>query len=692
MTVTSAGSTEKEPGASAAAGAVQGAFGADYSSPFVPVGVTPRYPAPRANIKPAQGNGSWLQRVLPVLFAHKKIFFVSLVASFVGLAVQVLIPAVVAEAIDKGLNQNGDLTMYVGLIVALGCLRFGLNYTSRLFMLKTAYRVEYDLRNIMYEHLSRMSFSFYDRVQSGELISRGNSDIRQVQMYLAMAPIVFVQCSVAVLAFILMLTINVPLAFVAMSTMPFVFVVAIRMRRYMFPVSWLAQARLADVATVVDENINGVRVVKSFAAEEQQLRKLTAAARRTEWANVKDADIRAHWAPLIENLPRLGQALVLLYGGYLAVHGQATVGDIVAFNAYVLMLQPPFRQLGMVMMMGQRAAASAGRIFEVLDEQPTVVDHPGAVDLVECDGDVHFDHVAYDYANGTHVLTDFELHLAPGETVALVGRTGTGKSTVARLLARFYDVTGGAVRIDGRDIRDVTLPSLRHQIGMVLDEPFLFSVSIRDNIAYGRPDASMDDIVAAARAAGADDFIRAMPEGYDTVVGERGFTLSGGQRQRIAIARTLVVNPPILVLDDATSAIDVQIEQQIHAALSDLMAHRTTLIIAHRLSTISLADRVAVVEDGRVIAEGTHAELLEREPRYAEILAQTEEDANRRAEEREAARAEYERVDERRIARAVAADVTSSREFDADIAETADFDPDPDPELDPQLAPRGGMD
>ena len=265
----------------------------------------------------------------------------------------------------------------------------------------------------------------------------------------------------------------------------------------------------------------------------------------------------------------------------------------------------------MILMMGQRAAASAQRIYEVLDEQPDVVDRPGAVDLVECRGDVHFDDVSVRRTpNGTPVLDDFELHLRPGETVALVGRTGSGKSTVARLLARFYDVTGGAVRIDGHDVRDLTLPSLRHHIGMVLDEPFLFSVSIRDNIAYGRPDAPFDDVVAAAAiAAGADDFIRALPEGYDTVVGERGYTLSGGQRQRIAIARTLLVNPPILVLDDATSAIDVQIEQQIHDALRELMAGRTTLIIAHRLSTISLADRVAVLEGGRVVAEGTHAEL-----------------------------------------------------------------------------------
>ena len=648
-----------------------GAFGADVTSPFVPVGVTPDYPPPRAHIAPDKGSGSWIQRMRPIVLAHKWMFGFSLLASFLGLVVQVQIPNEVGQAIDSLKDPSGtSLEHFVTIIAVLATIRFVLTYLSRNYLLKTAYRIEYDLRNIMYEHLSRMSFSFYDRVQSGQLISRANSDIRSVQMYLTFAPSILVQCSVAVLAFVEMLTINVPLALVTMSTMPFVYIVGVRMRKQMFPVSWLIQSRLADVATVVDENINGVRVVKSFAAEDQQLQHLTGAAMRAEWANVKDADIRAKWSPLIENLPRLGQAIVLFYGGYLAINGQASVGDIIAFNAYVLMLQPPFRQLGMILMMGQRASASAQRIYEVLDEQPDVVDRPGAVDLVDCAGDVHFDDVSFGYASAsgagaTPVLDGFELHVRPGETVALVGRTGSGKSTASRLLARFYDVSDGAVRVDGHDVRDVTLPSLRHHIGMVLDEPFLFSVSIRDNIAYGRPDASFDDVRAAATAAGADEFVRALPEGYDTVVGERGFTLSGGQRQRLSIARTLLVNPPILVLDDATSAIDVQIEQQIHDALRGLMADRTTLIIAHRLSTISLADRVAVVEGGRIIAQGTHAELLATEPRYAEILAQSDADADL-----DLAGADGD-ADLDAVA---AADVERSRVLDADIAEMRDED------------------
>jgi ATP-binding cassette subfamily B protein len=327
----------------------------------------------------------------------------------------------------------------------------------------------------------------------------------------------------------------------------------------------------------------------------------------------------------VQNLPRVGMAIVLLYGGYLVIHGELGVGAILAFNAYLLMLQVPFQVIGNLIMLGQRSSAAAKRLYEVLDEKPEIADAPDALEITEARGDVRFDDVTFGYGDGPDVLKGFTLRLRPGETVALVGRTGSGKSTVARLLPRFYDVRAGSVSVDGHDVRELTLHSLRDTVGVVLDEPFLFSASVRDNIAYGRPDADITDIERVARLAGAHGFIIELSEGYDTVIGERGYTLSGGQRQRIAIARTLLVNPPVLVLDDATSAIDVQVEQEIHAGLRTLFAGRTTLIIAHRLSTIGLADRVVLLDGGRIVADGTHKELLAGTPLYAEVLAQADE-------------------------------------------------------------------
>ncbi len=594
---------------------------------FVPIGEEARNEAPRATIDPDRSL-SWLRRALPVMRAHQGIFITALVLSFVGLVLQVQIPNLLNHAIDNSIEKHTvPISHYVWWVVGLGVTGAIAGYFSRLFLFETAYDIEYDLRNIIYEHLTKMSFSFYDRVQSGQLISRANSDIRSVQMYMTFAPMILVQCSIAVVAFVFMLSISVPLAFIAMATMPLVYFTGVKMRKSMFPVSWIIQARLADVATIVDENVNGVRVVKSFAAEEQQLRALQSAAEKVQWGYIKDADLRARFTPLVQNLPQVGLALVLLFGGYMVIHGTLGIGAILAFNAYLLMLQAPFMMLGMLIMMGQRAAASADRIYEIIDEQPTVTDKPDAVDLVDCRGDIRFSHVDFAYAADAErlVLADFDLHIAPGETVALVGRTGAGKSTVARLLNRFYDVRHGSIEIDGHDVRDLTLASLRADVGVVLDEPFLFSVSVRDNIAYGKPSATLEEIEAAARAAGAHQFISHLDDGYDTVVGERGYTLSGGQRQRIAIARTLLVNPPILVLDDATSAIDVQVEQMIHASLRVQMLGRTTLIVAHRLSTISLADRVVLLDQQKVVADGTHAELLESTPLYAEVLAQAAE-------------------------------------------------------------------
>jgi ATP-binding cassette subfamily B protein len=619
-------------------------------SPWVPAPPVSDYAPPQRAIDPDQDK-SWLRRALPVVMAHKRTFITSLVASFLGLVLQVEIPQLlgskaVNDALVPFVQQSGlppserlpashyqqILMHYVVIVLGLAVLAGICGYVSRLLLMNTAYQIEFDLRNIIYAHLSRMSFRFYDRVQSGQLISRANSDIRSVQMYLTFGPAIVVQCLVAVVAFAYMLSINVLLALVAMAAMPLIYVVSVRMRNVLFPVSWLIQSRLADVATIVDENINGVRIVKSFAAEGQQLDMLARAATRLRWAYVKDADIRARFTPLVQNLSQAGLALVILVGGYLVIHDHLQVGTILTFSFWIVMLQAPFQMLGMLIMLGQRASASAKRIYEILDERPTIVDRPGAVDLVDCKGDVCFDAVRFSYdPDGPAVLDGFTLHVRPGETVALVGRTGSGKSTVARILDRFYDVSEGAVRIDGHDVRDLTLVSLRAQVGLVLDEPFLFSLSIRDNIAYARPDADFADIEAAAQAAGADEFIRELTAGYDTVVGERGYTLSGGQRQRLAIARTLLVNPPILVLDDATSAIDVHVEQSIHRNLQGLMQGRTTLIVAHRLSTISLADRVILVDAGRVVADGTHAELLASVPLYSEVLAQA-----RELEEREA--------------------------------------------------------
>ena len=583
-------------------------------------GVTSKYPGPKVPIA-RNRDLAWWRRILPVIASHRVTFGLSIGLSFVSLVFQTLVPNMLNGAIDHALVAHSNaLHTDVVRIVLVGLAAGLTGLVSRQFVFKTAYNVEADLRSLIYEHMTWLSFSFYDRVQSGQLISRANSDIRSVQMYSTFAPLILVQCCIGVLAFGFMLSIDPLLALIAMTVMPALYFVGIAMRRVMFPISWITQARLADVATIVDENVNGVRVVKSFAQEEAEINRLADAAERVAWAYVKDAQIRAQWSPWVQNLPQVGLALVLFFGGWMVIDGHLGIGAILAFNAYLLMLQAPFMMLGQLVMMGQRAKASAERIFEILDENPDIVERPGAYDLVDVAGRVDFDHVHFSYANGAEILIDFDAHIEPGESVAIVGRTGSGKSTVARLVTRFYDVNEGGVRIDGHDVRDLTLASLRQHVGVVLDEPFLFSISIHENIAYGRPDATPEQVEAAARAANAHEFIERLPEGYATVVGERGYTLSGGQRQRIAIARTLLVNPPVLILDDATSAVDSSTERKIKLALDEAMAGRTTLIIAHRLSTIALADEIIVLEHGRVQARGDHEQLLDSSPLYREIV------------------------------------------------------------------------
>ena len=627
----------------------------------VPQPPAARYEPPRSNIDP-DTTKSWWRRMAPIVLAHRRIVLSGLGCAAVTLLLQLAIPRLLRMTLDQAIlpsfaerfapqlaeargvpvetvlariPEAKPIAGFVGLMIGIAVLRFFIGFVYRYNLQRMSFAIEYDLRNLMYRKFSTLSFSYFDRMQSGQLISRANSDIRSVQMFLAFGPTVVISMITFVVAFGLMASTSLSLAVVAVITLPGVYFVGTKMRSEMFPVSWIVSSRQADVATIVEENVTGTRVVKSFAAEEAQIRQLAKAATRLRWAASLQVDIRAKYSPYMQNLPRLGLAMVLLYGGHLYLQGDVSIGTIIEFNAYVIMLQMPFMMLGFLMMMGQRAAASAGRIFEIIDEPPEIVDRPGAVDLIDPEGDVRFEGVSFAYGASPSatadteaplVLDGFDLHLSPGETVALVGRTGTGKSTAARLLPRFYDATAGTIRIDGHDVRDLTVESLRSHIGLVLDEPFLFSETIRNNIAYGRPDATAEEIDAVATAAGVSEFVDKLPDGYDTMVGERGYTLSGGQRQRIAIARTLLVNPRILILDDATSAIDVQVEHEIHGALKTLMQGRTTLIIAHRLSTISLADRVVLLQDGRIAADGTHTELMATVPAYAEVLARAEEE------------------------------------------------------------------
>jgi ATP-binding cassette subfamily B protein len=537
------------------------------------------------------------------------------------------IPAVVKEAIDSALvSRAHPMWPYVVALVSLAIVRALLTQAYRFGLSSVAFRLESDLRVLIFDRASSMDWSYFDRTASGQLISRANSDIRSVQLFLSFAPIMAMTCVQFVIAVSYMLSVHVLLTVVSIAPLPLVYGLGVRLRNQVFPLSWIVQGRTAEVATVVDESIAGVRVVRAFAAEELQIRDLARAATRLRWAQVRQIDARARLSPMVENLPRLGMAAVMAYGGWLAVDGRVSEGALFAFTAYVTQLQVPFRTLGLFLMLGQRARASATRIYEVLDERPAVAERLGAVDLVEPRGDLRFEHLTFGYpaADGTPgptILNGFSLHVAAGETVALVGATGSGKSTVTRLLGRFYDPQAGRITIDGHDIADLTLGSLRHHVGYCFDEPFLFTDTIAANIAFARPDAPRNQIEAAARDAQADEFIRDLELGYDTVVGERGYTLSGGQRQRVALARALLANQPILVLDDATSAIDAEVEARIHDALRRRLEGRTTLIVAHRLSTIALADRVVVIHDGVVIASGTHTELLASEPRYSAILA-----------------------------------------------------------------------
>jgi ATP-binding cassette subfamily B protein len=507
-------------------------------------------------------------------------------------------------------------------IVVAGLLRLGLSVSRRLVAGRVSLGVEYDLRNVLYAHLQRLELGFFDHQQTGQLMSRSTVDLQSVRFFLGYGLIFIGQSLLTIgLAAVAMIAVQPGLALLALSPVSLVALIAWRYGRVSRPAMQEVQQRIAELTADTEENVSGVRVVKSFAREERQLERFRGTVARVFDQSMYSTRLQAFYTPFIGFVPNLGLAFVLFFGGRQVIHGSLTIGQFAAFYTYLLMLISPMRTLGYMLSSAQRATASGARIFEILDREPRIVAAEGAPPLPEGRGGVELRDVELRFEGARHAAHDgIDLDVAPGTTVALVGATGAGKTALVSLLPRLYDATRGAVLVDGADVRDVDVTSLRHQIAIVNDDPFLFSATVHDNIAYARPEATREEVEEAARRAQAHDFIAALPDGFDTRVGERGLTVSGGQRQRIAIARALVANPRILVLDDATSSVDASTEQQIKTALREVMEGRTTFIIAHRLSTIALADEIVVLEQGRIAARGPHAELVESSPLYREIV------------------------------------------------------------------------
>ncbi|MFT5221712.1 MAG: ATP-binding cassette subfamily B protein [Glaciecola sp.] len=576
-------------------------------------------------IASADGRSA-LRRFTPLVWRHRRLLGMAIGMSVVSQGLQLMVPRVLMRAIDTALVARTEpLAPYGAAIAVLGLLTWFAVTTQRVNGHRFAVDLEADLRTLVQQHIGSLSARFLDQAPTGQLVSRANEDIKAITLLLVFGPLMMMSVVTFAGALGIMLSLHVGLTFAALATLPLVWITGQRMQRSMFPVAWLIQSRTGDLATIVEENLAGAHVVRGMSAEAEQVKSLTRSALRLRWVNEREIGLRARYQPLIDNLPRLGMAMVFFYGGYLAIDERLTLGALVAFNAYLAMIALPLVFVGHLVMLAQRSSAAASRILEVLDERPAILDAPDATELEVTRGAVVFERVTFAYEPDAPVLEEIDLVLEPGETVALVGSTASGKTTLARLLLRLYDPTSGRVLIDGQDIRTVTTASLRSTVSSVLEDPFLFTASVGDNIAYAVPGANDATVQHAAHIADAEDFISALPSGYDTVVGERGYSLSGGQRQRLAIARAIAADPLILILDDATSAIDVHVEQSIHDRLTKARDGRTTLIVAHRWSTIALADRVVVLDAGRIAADGTHAELLASSALYRQLLAHEDE-------------------------------------------------------------------
>jgi ABC-type multidrug transport system fused ATPase/permease subunit len=562
-------------------------------------------------------------RLLGFLRPYRKGVIWSFVLAFGALGATVLIPYLTGVAINAiRTHDHHELVMLALAILAAGLGRLVLSVFRRLVAGEVSLGVELDLRGTLYGHLQRLELSFFDRQQTGQLMSRATVDLQSVRFFLGYGLVFIAQSVVTILlAAVAMFALQPDLAAISLAPVPFVVLIANRYGHRSRPAMQEAQQRIAELTADAEESVSGVRVVKAFAQEERQLERFAHSVQRVFDQQILATRIQAFYNPLISFLPNLGLAAILWFGGRRVIDGSLSLGAFTAFYAYLLMLISPMRTLGYMLGAAQRSTASGARIFQVLDREPRIESAPGAPPLPEGGGAVSLRGVGLTFEGATHpALSDIDLDVPAGQIVALVGAMGSGKSALVSLLPRLYEVSTGSVAIDGADVRSVQLASLRQAIAVVNDDPFLFSATVHDNIAYARADATREEVERAAIAAQAHEFITRLPDGYDTRVGERGLTLSGGQRQRLAIARAILADPRILILDDATSSVDTSTELEIKRALTDVLAGRTTFVIAHRLSTISLADRIVVLEQGRVVADGSHDDLLEQSELYREIV------------------------------------------------------------------------
>jgi ATP-binding cassette subfamily B protein len=569
-------------------------------------------------------------RLIGFLRPYRRAVIGSLVFAWLAMGMTVLIPWLVGQAVNA-VQPPTDRSVILPLalaIVGAGILRLGLTVVRRLIAGRVSVAVEFDLRERLYRHLQALELGFFDAQQTGQLMSRATVDLQSIRFFLGYGLIFLTQNALTILlASVVMFAIKPWLAALALAPVPIVVLSAARYNRRSRPAVQEIQQRLAELTAEVEESISGIRIVKAFARERHMLERFRRSVVRVFDQNIYSTRLQAFYSPMLGFLPSLGLAAVLLVGGREVINGGLSLGDFAAFYTYLIMLTVPMRLLGMSLGMAQRAVASGNRLFEILDREPRIESPPNAPPLPDGPGRVHVRSVSLAYDGGAPALEGVDLSVEAGRIVALVGPTGSGKTSLVGLLARLYDPTRGAIEIDGADVRSVDLRSLRSQVAFVADESFLFSASVAENIAYAQPEASVEDIELAARRAQAHGFIERLPDRYDTLIGERGLTLSGGQRQRVAIARALLVDPRILILDDATSSVDAKTEAAIKAGLREAMVGRTTFIVAHRMSTISLADEVVVMDGGRVVDRGTHSELIERCALYAEIAEHGMEDA-----------------------------------------------------------------